>query len=774
MAVLRRRFTLSGQVQGVGFRPFVFRTAHMYNITGTVANTPQGVCIEAQGSPSALKAFARDLETALPPLAHVVERTEKSLTPLAHEAAFTILPSRHGNAQQVLISSDTAPCILCLHDMFALDNRRYLYPFTNCTNCGPRYTITQGIPYDRAVTSMACFPLCEQCRAEYENPMDRRFHAQPNACPQCGPHVWLTRTTGHETARSTKALHQTAQILAKGSIVALKGLGGFHLACNATDATAVALLRTRKNRPHKPLAVMVPNLEIAHTLAHIGKQEAQLLQSMERPIVLCQRKNTAPLAPDIAPDTSHVGIMLPYTPLHHVLLHLYQNTVQPDIAALVMTSGNKSGDPICLGNREALQRLAGIADFFLLHNRDILIRTDDSVLHIDAEDSPPRYLRRARGYVPRPVFLHAKAPCVLGTGPELKTTLCLSRNAQAFVSQHLGDMQNMATYAFYCEIAEHLQSVLAVTPKALVCDMHPDYMTTRYALERAQHTGVPLFRLQHHYAHIHSVLAENRHQGPALGLALDGTGYGEDGTIWGGELLYVDADTCTHKRLGHFAPLMLPGGEAAIREPWRIAQGVLWAHGIPQTPHTPWPWEQTFQAATHMLPQILERKLNTPLASSCGRLFDAVSAMLGICLSASYEGQAAIKLEHVQDLCETSFYPCPVQDTQNPLVLDTHSLLLHAYTDWQQGVSAGVISRRFHLGLMRGLTALACHAAQNTGVYTVGLSGGVMQNNTLSRELPCMLRQHGFTVLMHRNLPPNDACVSLGQTLWGHRMLQQA
>jgi hydrogenase maturation protein HypF len=773
-ATIRRKYVISGQVQGVGFRPFVFRIAREHGITGTVSNTSQGVFIEAQGTPQAVAAFGTDLTDKLPPLARVVSRTEEDIPPREDEQLFTIVASEGGSGQNVLISADVATCQDCLRDMFDPSDRRYLYPFTNCTNCGPRYTITRAIPYDRDKTSMACFPLCPQCREEYENPMDRRFHAQPNACPKCGPHVWLASADGTQLARDTEAVVQTAKALAKGHIAAIKGLGGFHLACDATATAAVDRLRARKKRPGKPLAVMVPDMAAAQALAHIGSGEAALLQSVERPIVLCRLKQGTPLAPQVSPHTDHVGLMLPYTPLHHVLFHLYREILPHEAcAALVMTSGNMSSEPISLGNREALLRLHDIADIFLLHNRDILIRTDDSVVRVNPDTHEPQFLRRARGYTPRPVFLDGEGPCVMATGPELKSTLCYTRGDQAFVSQHIGDLQNLESFGFYREIARHLQSVLEVTPQAVVHDLHPDYLTTSYAEGRAQRDGIPALSLQHHYAHIYSVLAENRFSGPVLGIALDGTGYGEDGTIWGGELLYVDNSRLDHERLGHLAPMLLPGGEAAIREPWRIAQGILWQNGTTCPGDIPWPWQEQFRDAARVLPQVMERRLNTPLTSSCGRLFDAVSAMLGICISVTYEGQAAIMLERIQDMGVTAPYPCPMRTDVQPLMLDTHALFMAAYADWLQNVPAGVISRRFHLGLMHGLAEAAGSLAEVMDIATVGLSGGVMHNRTISAELPPLLRRRGLSVLVHRELPPGDGCISLGQADWGRRMLMQ-
>ncbi|EGJ48525.1 carbamoyltransferase HypF [Desulfocurvibacter africanus] len=769
----RRRFTVTGQVQGVGFRPFVFRLAHDLGLTGSVRNTPEGVAVEVQGTPEAVEVFGRDLQGKLPPLARIVGLTQQELEPEAGEQEFRILASTAGHGHQVLISSDTATCADCLADMRDPSNRRNLYPFTNCTNCGPRYTITRSIPYDRATTSMACFPLCDACRAEYENPLDRRFHAQPNACPECGPKVWLTDKDGRTMAERDEAMRRLAEALAEGLVCAIKGLGGFHLACDATSAMAVAALRERKNRRGKPLAVMVPNLDTARRLAEINAEEERWLTGKERPIVLLRRRPDSPLAADISPDTQFIGVMLPYTPLHHVLFHHLQGRV--DLPALVMTSGNFSSEPISIGNREALRRLADIADLFLLHDRDILIRTDDSVLRV-LPTGKPQFLRRARGFTPTPIFLAGKNPSVLGLGPELKNTLCVTKDDQAFVSQHIGDMENLETLGFHHEIRQHLVSILQISPVALVRDLHPDYLTTAYALEQRE---LPVLTLQHHFAHAFSVLAEHRHQGPALALALDGTGFGEDGTLWGGEALFVDTQTLERKRLGHFAPAPLPGGETAIREPWRIAQAYLWACGITTPDKKPWPWLAEHAQASAFVARMLERDVNCPRSTSCGRLFDAVSALLGIKLKIDYEGQAAILLEQAQDQnvsAESRGYACPLLPSplapDESTMLDTLTLFRAVHEDFQAGVPTGIISRRFHLGLVAGLAELAAALAERTGVRTVALSGGVMLNLTMSTLLPDALDRRGLVPLSHEQLPPGDACISLGQAAWGRRAVE--
>lgn len=836
----RHGYIIGGQVQGVGFRPFVYRAATRHGLTGHVGNTSDGVRVEVQGSDEALAAFAHALEHGLPPLARITSLRREELPLADGETAFAIAHSegRHGHA--VLVSPDVATCGNCLADMRDPANRRYRYPFTNCTDCGPRYTITRSIPYDRATTSMSCFPLCPDCAAEYNDPLDRRFHAQPNACPACGPKVWLAaapegdpRIPGPELAEGQHAIERTAAALRAGNIVAVKGLGGFHLVCDAASAEAVALLRERKRRPHKSLAIMVPDLETARRVAHVSDAEASALTSSERPIVVLASRGVLP--PAIAPDVDSIGVMLPYTPLHHLLLEAFA-ALSP-LPALVMTSGNAGGEPISLGNREALARLRHIADLFLLHNRDILIRADDSVVRVEPlpeagfstdnnpqsypqknsipsacspslpdgapaglpstsaenvegeagnfssgsllREAPPlHFFRRARGFVPRPLELPRDAGrCVLATGAELKNTLCLTRGKDAFLSQHVGDLKNLETFAFFQDMAEHLGGLLEVKPEAVVCDLHPDYLSTSYALD----SGLPVLRLQHHFAHVYGVLAENGHDAPALGLALDGTGYGTDGTIWGGELLFVDPKAAREERyggrIGRLAPFPLPGGEAAIREPWRIASGFM---GLPEAEGL----RGRFAEDMHVLLRVdgkravhdaileMVRREATPMTSSCGRLFDAVSALLGLCPSVTYEGQAAIRLEAQQDLSVTTSAPFPIRERGGLLELDTAAFFLHLLELRRAGVPVPDLARRFHLGLTEGLAELALSGARRCGVRTVALSGGVFHNRTIALLLPEALARRGLVPLTHHALPPGDGGLSYGQAAWASHVLR--
>jgi hydrogenase maturation protein HypF len=765
----RTQATVQGQVQGVGFRPTVYRVARALGLTGHVLNSPDGVVIEVQGPPTVVDSFPAELRSALPPLARITSIDVRPIDPVPDETAFRIAGSTAGSGHQVLISPDVATCPDCLSELLDQGDRRHLYPFINCTNCGPRFTITRSMPYDRPTTSMACFPMCPSCSGEYADPLDRRFHAQPNACKECGPKVWLTNSQGQALCEAEEALETCAQRLTLGEIAAIKGLGGFHLACDALDDDAVDKLRRRKNRRGKPLAVMVPDMETARLLAVLGPEEERWLASIQRPILLLRSKADALLADSISPDTDRIGLMLPYTPLHHVLFsHLRQVLPEDSPAALIMTSGNMSSEPIALGNREALRRLGGVADFFVLHNRDILIRCDDSVLRINPASGQPEHFRRARGFTPTPIFLPVAGPSVLGTGPQLKCTLCLTKGDKAFVSQHIGDMENLETLSFYHEIRAHLTDILRTRPELIVCDLHPDYLTTRFALEQKE---LPVLQLQHHAAHIYAVAAEHGMLDPLLGLALDGTGFGEDRTLWGGECLLVDPGKAEHRRLGSFSPVLLPGGEAAIREPWRIAQAYLFALGATDPQEGRWTWIEQHAEASRVVARMLEKGLNCPVTTSCGRLFDGVSALLGLKHVISYEGQAAILLEKTQNPKAKGAYECPVREEEGFVVLDTLTLFSQVYGEWLDGVSSAVISRRFHMGLIRGLAVWAAALADRTGVGTVALSGGVMQNLTMSTELPAALAAQGLTPLVHTQAPPNDACISIGQAFFGMRSL---
>ena len=861
---VRRAFVASGQVQGVGFRPFVYRLAHEGGLTGTVGNTSEGVRMEVQGAEEEVRRFGRRLQSELPPLARLTGLKEEDLPIVRQEDAFAIVQSSGHAGHSVLVSPDVGVCADCLADMADPQNPRYNYPFTNCTNCGPRYTITRSIPYDRAVTSMSCFPLCPRCSAEYTNPADRRFHAQPVACPVCGPTLWFVdkedaaagRTcpqwanVQEKDALTRQALERSGQVLLDGGILAIKGLGGFQLACDARSAQAVALLRQRKTRPHKPLALMAGDLATVRSLCDLTPEHEALLVSPEKPIVLCPRRqqgDSPSLPPQVAPDTRQVGFMLPNTPLHSVLFDwLAAHAPQPPV--LVMTSANAGGEPICLGNREALERLPHLADAWLLHDRDILVRVDDSVITLQPHTGPaaaaalsgasrpgrgePLFYRRARGYVPRPVFLADKregastaatadalaasadgpAPaCVLGTGAELKATVCLTRGNEAFVGQHVGDLENPSVMAFYEEVVTHLEKLLEVRPQALVCDLHPDFLSTRYAEARAAREGLPLWRLQHHAAHAAAVLAENACFSPALALCLDGTGLGDDGTVWGGELLVMDLGGPEWRRLGRLSPFALPGGDAAVREPWRIAQGLIAQGQTTQSQTTQSqagqtaecgqldaasaltgaPWLAEHAQASRAVGEMLARGINCPATSSCGRLFDAVAAQAGLCMTTTYEGQAAIRLEDAANRAQGPLgdvlagrapmadmrdmpgmiWPVGVTERDGLLELDSAGLFAKVAQSLAHGMSVDEAAGRFHLSLAEALAGMAGRAATSLGITTVGLSGGVMQNAIMARLLPQALDHMGLKTLTHHELPPGDGGLSLGQAVWGRRML---
>ena len=798
-APTRRAFTAQGQVQGVGFRPFVWRLAREEGLTGSVRNTADGVRIEVQGRPGAVAAFGRRLRAELPPLARLTGVTEAGLAPVPGEAEFRILASESAAAHSVLVSPDVAVCADCLADMRDRANRRFGYAFTNCTNCGPRFTITRSIPYDRAVTSMACFPLCPACAAEYADPADRRFHAQPIACPECGPRLWFVDAataargpegTGPAPENAAHALARAGELLLGGGILALKGLGGFQLMCNARNARAVAELRRRKHRPHKALAVMAADLAAAEKVCRVSPEAARLLTGPEKPIVICPRREDIPpeaaLPANIAPDSATVGLMLPYTPLHAALCDWLSAHGEP-APLLVATSGNPHGEPLCLGNREALARLADMADGWLLHDRDILVRVDDSVVLMPEDPgAAPLPVRRARGYVPRPVSLpdfgagEGEAPCVFGAGAGLKAAFCLTRGGEAFMGQHIGDLESPATLGFYDEAARRLEELLEVRPQALVCDLHPDFPSSRRAEERARREGLPLHRLQHHAAHAAAILAEHGVTSPALALCLDGTGLGTDGTIWGGELIFMDLGAPEWRRLGRLSPFRLPGGEAAIREPWRIARSLARESGLDWNP------QKAPEGETPPSPQalaavdaLLDRGLNSPLTSSCGRLFDAVAAALGLCHSITYEGQAAIRFETAARAWlaahggeQPEAWPVPLREGEGGLhELDSAALFAEVLRAREQGRDAGEIAAHFHASLARGFAQMAATAAEKLGLRTVGLSGGSLQNLILAKRLKAELAARGLEPLSHEQVPPGDGGLALGQAVWGCRML---
>lgn len=754
---LRLRVHIQGIVQGVGFRPFIYQLAHHHRLNGYVANTPKGVEIEVEGDRKALQHFLKELPELTPPLAIITQIDTEEL-PAADYNRFEIKSSEQGEERAALISPDTTTCTDCLRELFDPQDRRYLYPFINCTNCGPRYTIINDIPYDRSKTSMAVFTMCDDCEREYHNPLDRRFHAQPNACWVCGPQVYLADSGGKDLG-SEDAISETASLLNQGAIIALKGLGGFHLAVDATHNEAVERLRWRKGREEKPLALMSSSLEQIERYALIGEEERQLLTSPQRPIVIVPKRLRSLIAPEVAPRNRYFGVMLPYTPLHHLLL-------SHPFLALVMTSGNISEEPIAIDNHEALERLGNIADYFLLHNRDILLRSDDSVLRI--AEGRPRQIRRSRGYVPVPIFLRKPVPQVLALGGELKGTICLTKENRAFVGQHIGDLENLETLQFLEQTVDHLRRILEVSPRLLVHDLHPDYLTTQVAEAQDE---LPTLAVQHHHAHVVSCMAEHGLKDKVLGLALDGTGFGADGTVWGGEILV--SDESSYERVAHFEYVPMPGGAKAIKEPWRMAVAYLWATF----------GEDIFQDEVQLLErwdrhqigvllQMMQRGVNSPLTSSCGRLFDGVAAIAGLKDRIAYEGQAAIELEQCLEPT-TEKYQYEYKEDEEKLLLSPTAIFRQVYEDVVSGVAPELISGKFHLTLVEMFAEVSLYLCQLHGLDKVVCSGGVFQNVFLLENLEARLRKSGLDVYTPQLIPANDACISLGQAVVGAMRLEE-
>jgi len=735
------RARVEGTVQGVGFRPFVHRLAGELGLAGWVGNDERGVVVEAEGAPDLLGRFLSDLRTQGPPLAHV-ERVLAEDVAATGAPGFAIVASRSSGVAEALVSPDVAPCDACLAELTDPADRRHRYPFVNCTNCGPRFTIVRGVPYDRPLTTMAGFVMCPACQAEYDDPADRRFHAQPNACPACGPRARLLGGPAGE--EEGDAVAAAAAALLDGAVVAVKGAGGYHLACHAGDAGAVAALRARKHREERPFALMVRDVAAARELVEVDEATASLLEAAERPIVLAPRLPGAPVAPGVAPGCPELGVMLPSTPLHHLLL---ADAGVP----LVMTSGNRSDEPIAYEDDDARERLAGIADRLLVHDRPIHTRVDDSVMR------PGTVLRRSRGLVPRALALPVPAVGpLLACGAELKSTFCLARGRRAWPSHHVGDLKNVATLASYAEGVDLLERLFAVRPEVVAHDLHPDYLSTRYALARA---GVEWVAVQHHHAHLAACLAEHGETAPAVGAIFDGAGLGDDGTIWGGEILVGDLGGFA--RAGHLAPVRLPGGDAAARQPWRMACAWLQAAGGGEEPDVP------AALAARVAPErwravagLVRTGLSAPVTTSAGRLFDAVAALCGLRAETTYEGQAAMELEAACDPHERGAYAMPVTAEG---ILDARPLVLAVADDIARGVPAGVVAARFHHGLADATVAACIDAADSYGVGTVALSGGAFQNRRLLGRVREGVRSAGLRVITPQTLPPNDGQISFGQ-----------
>jgi hydrogenase maturation protein HypF len=735
----------------VGFRPFVYNLAHRYGLAGTVINTSAGVEIEVEGT--GLDHFENSLKHDLPPQAEISSFTCEVI-PVLNDTVFSIGFSSGVEKVSTQIAPDLAVCSDCLRELFDPEDRRYLYPFINCTNCGPRYSIVTGIPYDREKTAMRWFKMCDDCRAEYEDPANRRFHAQPNACPKCGPRISLCGSDGKEIAGASRAVARASELLREGRILAVKGLGGFHLACDAKNEEAVRRLRRRKHREEKPLAVMAADLEMAKRLCCLDRDEEEVILSPAAPIIIAASCVDNGITPSVAPFTDKLGVMFPYTPLHHLLLREFGGP-------LVMTSGNLTEEPICIDNREAQERLANIADYFLVHDRDIYMRSDDSVVMKMA--GRIRSLRRGRGYVPRPITIEGDGPQVLAVGGELKNTVCLLRGNQAFPSQHLGDIKNLEAFSFFKEAIGHLREIFEVEPELAVHDLHPNYLSNRWAEEQQE---LPVFGVQHHHAHLAACLAENRHAGPAIGIILDGSGYGLDGTVWGGEIMVGDYNG--FKRHGCFEPMMLPGGDVAVKAPWRTAVAYLEEAFDGNLPNLPFMAEHDIEPIREMV----RKKINSPLTSSCGRLFDAVAAMSGGRQTIAYEGQAAIELmEAAGGEIGESAYRWDIVPKDDILYLGVRSLIRQVGEDVAAGTSLAGISRRFHRTLIEMLSGAAERVRELTGLDTVALSGGSFNNYLLLEGLEVRLVENGFKVLTHTLLPAGDGCIALGQAMIGRQWL---
>jgi hydrogenase maturation protein HypF len=780
----RVRIHVRGAVQGVGFRPFVYGLATRLGLAGFVLNEPEGVTIELEGDGSRIDAFLDELRSSPPRIARVQDVTTEEAEPTG-ETGFVIRRSEATGQRAVLIAPDVATCDDCLREMNDPDDMRYRYPFINCTNCGPRYTIIRDMPYDRAQTTMAAFEMCPTCRTEYENPTNRRFHAEPTCCPACGPRVWLADADGQRIP-CDDPVADAVRRLAAGQIVAVKGLGGFHLACDASNPDAVRLLRKRKARDLKPFASMVRDLDavgeicllrddrdcrVARGLAprndervdcgvvsNDDRLKAELrtvvLSGPERPILLLNKRADHGLADEVAPRSPTFGMMLPYTPLHHLLL-------EGPYPALVMTSGNISDEPIAHTNEDALRRLSDLADAFLLHDRDIHIRTDDSVARIIA--GQVRFLRRSRGYAPFPVSLPVEpvGRAILAVGPELNSTVCVTRGNQAFLSHHIGDLENVPAYEAFLQAIDHLESVLDVEPRAVAADLHPDYLSTRYARE----SGLPIIQVQHHHAHIASVLAETGYTDKVIGVSYDGMGWGTDGKPWGGEFLVCDL--ADFERAAHLEPVAQPGGDAAAKQPPRMAYAFLRAAFGDDADRIAQDLLPTFTAEERVVvARIIERDLNSPHTSSMGRLFDAASALLGICQANTFHAQAPMELESAAWLAATEegFYSVPIEpDNAGVCIARTAALVRALVDDVTSGTAREVCAARFHNTVARLTLEICARIRDNRGLATVALSGGVFANAFLVERLVPILEKDGFEVLLNAEVPPGDGGVCLGQ-----------
>ncbi len=752
----RLQIIIKGAVQGVGFRPFIYRLATDLNLKGWVNNSASGVFIEVEGSETLLETFLSSIPSKKPPISQINSLETRWLDPVNYPN-FEIRHSSSGEKTAIILP-DLSTCSDCLQEIFDSNNRRYLYPFTNCTNCGPRYTIIEELPYDRPHTTMKTFTMCDTCQAEYQNPLDRRFHAQPNACPVCGPRLQLWNQQGNLLSNENDALTLGINALKEGKILALKGLGGFQLLVDARNTESVQELRQRKHRPHKPFALMYKSIEAIKNDCEVNEIEEQLLTSPPAPIVLLQRKRSLYLSPDVAPNNPYLGVMLPSTPLHHLLLHDLDFPV-------VATSGNLASEPICIDNKEALNRLKNIADLFLVHNRPIIRPVDDSVVRVIA--GREIIIRRARGYAPFPITInHHSQTNILAVGGHLKNTVAILKNNQVFISQHIGDLSTREALKSFNQVMESLKRLYDFEPEIIVCDAHPDYVSSQYAKTK----NLPIITVQHHYAHILSCLANNNINPPVLGVAWDGTGYGDDHTIWGGEFLLVTDNIprsnigFEYERIAHFRPFKLPGGEQAVKDPRRIALSLL-SEVLGDNNLQELPFLKTMKTQElNLVKQMLSRNLNTPLTSSVGRLFDGVAAMIGICQNITFEGQGAMALEYtINDVKTEQTYPYHIKESTYPLVIDWQLIIESIIEDILQKRSHQEIAAKFHNTLVK----IIINIAQKSQQTNVILTGGCFQNKYLTERTISQLKKQNFTPFWHHTVPPNDGGIALGQIMAG-------
>ena len=754
MASIQRTYKIhvNGIVQGVGFRPFVYNNAVSLGLSGWVCNSSSGVEIVLSGAQTNIDLFLEKLNTQPPPLSQI-DSVEVSQLSTENFNGFEIRESQADSFNFIPISPDISICADCRRELFDPSNRRFRYPFINCTNCGPRFSIIRDIPYDRPLTTMADFEMCAACKSEYLSPTDRRYHAQPIACALCGPQVKYEDHDGF-AAYSEDAIQASRQALKKGMILAIKGLGGYHLACDANNLSAVARLHERKHRSDKPFALMCFDTHHAQNYVEISAGEKLLLESPQHPIVLLHKQNGVHSLDHTAPNQNLLGFMLPYTPLHLLLLEMEPN--YPEV--LVMTSGNISEEPIAYTDEDALKRLAPIADAFLVHNRPIHMRIDDSVVQV--VENKPYLVRRARGYAPSPIKIAQETPQILACGAELKNTFSLSRDQYVFTSQHIGDLENYETLTSYEQAVEHYQNLYRIAPETIAVDLHPDYLSSRYGINRSRAFSLPLFSIQHHHAHLAACLGDNDYDSdePVIGLIFDGTGYGTDGNIWGGEVFV--GGYSAFSRQYHLVETALPGGDTAIRNPSKIALAYLTAAGIEWEPWLP-PINQFNEEQRNTISSQLSHSINTPQTTSMGRLFDAMSSLIGIRHHITYEAQAAIELESYCDPNEAGLYDIPIADG----LINQLGLIPQVILDMRKGVSRAIISARFHNSLARVCLEVCSKLRKESGLTRVALSGGVWQNTTLLQKTLKLLESESFTVLRHRRLPTNDGGISFGQIM---------